>query len=89
MLRSVGFGPRSVSVVVLSEAALLLCAGMAIGIACAAVAVAPAWIERGGGQPGGGLILLLLAVAIAGMVASALATRAALRGRLLDALAAE
>ena len=71
---------------VLAEAALLLGAGLGAGAICAALAVAPAWLNRGGTRPGSGLALLLLIVAATGLVSAYLATRAAMSGRLLDAL---
>ena len=66
-----------------------LLAGLAAGAGCALIAVAPAWLARSGSRPGAGLALLLLAVAAAGIVSAAVATRAAVSGRLLEALRAE
>jgi hypothetical protein len=57
---------------------------------CAAIAIAPAAIERGGRLPGaGGAGVLVVAVFAAGLLSSALATRAALRAPLLESLRAE
>jgi hypothetical protein len=53
------------------------------------LAVAPAWFSRGGSRPGIGLLILLLSVAVAGLISSLIAARAALRGRLLESLAVE
>jgi putative ABC transport system permease protein len=89
LLRAVGFDARRVSMVILAEASLLLGTGLVAGVACAALAIAPAWLGRGGGMPGPGLLLLLIAVAAAGLVSSALAVRAALSGAILNALRAE
>ena len=89
LLRAVGYDARRVSIVIVAEAALLLGAGLLAGVACAALAVAPAWLGRGGAAPGKGLLLLLVAVAAAGLLSSFLATRAALRGTLLSALRVE
>ena len=89
LLRAVGYDARRVSIVIVAEAALLLGAGLIAGVACAALAVAPAWLGRGGAAPGRGLLLLLIAVAAAGLLSSVLATRAALRGTLLSALRVE
>jgi len=89
LLRAVGYGARHVSTVIVAEAALLVGAGLLTGTACAVLAVAPAWFSRGGSRPGIGLAILLVSVAIAGMMSSAIAARAALRGRLLDGLSAE
>jgi putative ABC transport system permease protein len=89
LLRAFGYDARSISVMVMAEATLLLAAGLAAGACCAAFAIAPAWFERGGTRPGTGLIVLLVAVAVAGIVSSAAATRAALRGNMLEALRTE
>jgi len=89
LLRAVGYGTKHVSTVIVAEASLLVGVGLLAGAGCALVAVAPAWSSRGGGRPGAGLLILLLSVAIAGLLSSLIAARAALRGRLLDGLAAE
>jgi hypothetical protein len=89
LLRAVGYDARRVSIVIVAEAALLLGAGLAVGAGCAALAVAPAWLGRGGSLPGPGLLGLLLAVAAAGLLSSIVATRAALGGNVLEALRAE
>ena len=89
LLRAVGYDARRVSIVIVAEAALLLGAGLAVGAGCAALAVAPAWLGRGGSLPGPGLLGLLLAVAAAGLLSSIVATRAALGGNMLEALRAE
>jgi hypothetical protein len=89
LLRAVGYDRRAVSIVIVGEAALLLGAGLGAGLACAALAIAPAWLGRGGAVPGRGLIVLVLAIVVAGLLASAFASRAALKGRILDGLRAE
>ncbi len=89
LLRAVGFTTGHLSTVIVAEAALVIGVGLLTGAGCAVLAVAPAWLSRGGTRPGIGLLMLLVAVAIAGVVSSLIATRAALRGGLLDALAAE
>jgi putative ABC transport system permease protein len=89
LLRAVGYDARHLSIVIVAEAALLLGVGLAAGAGCAALAVAPAWLGRGGTLPGLGLLGLLIAVAAAGLVSSIIATRAALRGNMLEALRAE
>ncbi len=89
LLRAVGYGAGHVSTVIVAEASLLVGVGLLAGAGCALLAVAPAWFSRGGSRPGIGLLLLLLSVAIAGVMSSLIATRVALRGRMLDALAAE
>jgi putative ABC transport system permease protein len=89
LLRAVGFDARNVSRMILAESAFLLCAGLAAGALCAAIAIAPAWLGRGGAMPGRGLLFLFAAVAVSGVLSSLVATRAALSGRMLDALRAE
>ncbi len=89
LLRAVGFDARNVSRMILAESAFLLSAGLAAGALCAAIAIAPAWLGRGGAMPGRGLLFLFAAVAVSGVLSSLVATRAALSGRMLDALRAE
>jgi len=89
LLRAVGYDTRRMTLMIVAEAAFLLGAGMAAGAGCAAIAIAPASLGRGGSVPGVGLMLLLTAVVLAGVVSSAIATRAALGGRILEALRAE
>jgi hypothetical protein len=89
LLRAVGYDARHVTTMLMAEAGLLLGAGLAAGVVCAAVAIAPAWMERGGSRPGAGLVLLLAAILAAGLTSAVGATRAALRGGLLAALRSE
>jgi hypothetical protein len=89
LLRAVGYNARHVSLMMVAEAALLLVAGLAVGTGCALVAIAPAWIGRGGSAPGAGLGLLLVAILAAGLISAIGASRAALRGRVLEALRSE
>lgn len=89
LLRAVGYDARSISVMIVAEAAFVLAAGLLAGVLCAAVAVMPAWLSRSSTLPGVGLVLLLAGVAVAGLLASIIATRAAIRGNMLVALGAE
>ena len=89
VLRAVGYDRRHISILMMAEAALLLGAGLAAGAGCALVAIAPAWLGRGGSAPGAGLALLLLAIIAAGFGSALFATRAAAGGELLSALRAE
>ena len=90
LLRAVGFDRARVSTMILAETLFLLLAGLIAGAGSAAIAIAPAWLSRGGSTgPGMGLIALLIAVALAGVASSIAATRAALGGRVLDGLRAE
>ena len=90
LLGAVGFGRSRLFVIVIAESAFLLTCGLAAGVVCALVAIAPAAVDRGGRLPtGAGLWLLLFAVFGTGLVSSIVATRAAVQSRLLDALRAE
>jgi ABC-type lipoprotein release transport system permease subunit len=89
LLRAVGFDARNVSRMILAESAFLLGAGLAAGALCAVIAIAPAWLGRGGTMPGSGLLFLFGAVIVSGVLSSLVATRAALGGRMLDALRSE
>jgi ABC-type antimicrobial peptide transport system permease subunit len=89
LLRAVGYRGRDLAGIVLAENLFLLVAGLAVGAACAMVAVAPAVNVQGGHVPLRSLIVLLAMVLAAGMIASFAATTAALRSPLLDALRSE
>jgi ABC-type antimicrobial peptide transport system permease subunit len=90
LLRAVGYDRGRVSTMILAEAMFVLAAGLIAGVGSAAIAIAPAWLGRGAsGGPGVGLIALLGAVAVAGALSSIVATRAAARGGVLDALRSE
>jgi ABC-type antimicrobial peptide transport system permease subunit len=89
LLRAVGYDRRRVTQMILAEAMLLLGAGLGAGTLSAVLAVAPAWLGRSGARPGSTLLILLGGVAVAGVLSSAVAARAALRGDVLQALRAE
>jgi ABC-type antimicrobial peptide transport system permease subunit len=89
LLRAVGFNAGNVSTMILAEAAFLLGAGLLAGVVCATIAIAPAWLGRGGTLPGSGLALLLAGVVVAGLLSSFVATRAALSGEMLGSLRSE
>ena len=89
LLRAVGYDSRDVSLLVLVENGLLLFGGLGAGTVCALVAIAPAWLDRGGSFPFASLGGLLLAVALAGLVSSLAATVVAIRSPLLAALRSE
>jgi ABC-type lipoprotein release transport system permease subunit len=89
LLRAVGYDRVRVTQMILAEAVLLLGAGLAAGVLSAVLAVGPAWAARGAVRPGSTLLALLAGVAIAGIVSSTLAARAALRGNVLAALRTE
>ncbi len=88
LLRAVGYESRHLSVMVLAENAFLLASGLVAGTISAAVAIAPAWLERGGGL-GVSVVWLLLAVSATGLLASIAATIVALRAPLVQTLRAE
>ena len=89
LLRAVGYDSRHLSMMIVAENTFLLAVGLATGTICALLAIAPAWLERGQRLPLTSVGWLLLAVAVAGMGASLLATWTALRAPLLEALRTE
>ena len=89
LLRAVGYDARDVSLMVLVENGLLLFGGLGVGTVSALIAIAPAWIARGGQFPIVSLGGLLLTVAVAGLVSSVAATIVAVRSPLLAALRSE
>jgi putative ABC transport system permease protein len=89
VMRAVGFGERHVTLLVVTESALLVTLGSVTGAACAIVAVTPALVERGDLVPGGGLVPLLAAVVAAGLASSMVAAAAARRFALVASLRAE
>jgi hypothetical protein len=88
LLRAVGYRGRDLVLAILAENALLLVLGIATGAVSAVLAIAPAFLERGGAF-GSGVLVLLLAVLAAGGLGSLAAVRAALRAPLLSGLRAE
>ena len=86
LLVAVGFRRRALQWLVLSEHGALLVLGLAVGIIAALIGVMPALLSPGSEIPYGSLALTLGAVLLNGLVWTWLATRVALRGRLLDAL---
>lgn len=89
LMRAVGYQSSHLSLMVVAENVLLLGCGLLTGVVCAALAVAPAFIARGGKLSAVSLILLLLAVLLTGLAASLLAVMAAVRSPLLASLRAE
>jgi ABC-type antimicrobial peptide transport system permease subunit len=86
LLLAVGFRRRVLQWLVLSEHATLLGLGLAAGVVAAAVGVMPALLSPGTQIPYVSLGLTLAAVLVNGLVWAWLATRFALRGKLLDGL---
>jgi ABC-type antimicrobial peptide transport system permease subunit len=90
LLRAVGYERRDFLWMLLSETGSLLLAGLMVGAACATLAIAPALLDRGGRLPiSASAMLMLIAVAAAGVVATVIAARAATAGALLQSLKSE
>jgi putative ABC transport system permease protein len=89
LLRATGYQPQHLAWLVLAENVLLLGCGLLTGVGCAVIAIAPAFVARGGRLSVISVGLLLLTVWGTGLVASLLAVRAVLRAPLLPALRAE
>ncbi len=89
LLRAVGFTGGEVAQVIVLENVLLLAFGLTVGVVCALLAVAPTLYERGHAPPLLAIAGLLAAVFATGLMASVLATRAALRAPLLESLRSE
>ena len=89
LLRALGYGRGHFFTMVVAENILLLVWGLASGTACALLAIAPSFLDRGGPLPAASLALLLSGVLAIGLTASIGATAAALRSPLLSALRTE
>ncbi|MDY7092417.1 MAG: ABC transporter permease [Acidobacteriota bacterium] len=89
-LRAFGFRRSLLKNLILFETVFLLLLGIALGTVAALVSTFP-YLAGGSGAaiPWGSLTLTLLAVFLTGAVACALATRQALRGKLLEGLKGE
>lgn len=88
LLTAIGYTQKHLSRLVLLENILLLVAGIAIGLGAALLAIAPVLIARGSQASVLSMVLLLAAVLGAGLAATWVATRVAMRLRLLDSLRA-
>jgi len=89
LLRAVGYNRAHLGVMAVAENAFLLSCGLLTGTLCALLAIAPVVAARGGRLPVESLGGLLLAVVVSGLLASLLATAAALRAPLLASLREE
>ncbi len=89
LLRAVGYNRRHFAMMVIAENAFLLFSGLITGTACALLAIAPVFYERGGRLPFVSLGSLLLAVILSGLIASVVATAAVLRSPLIPSLRSE
>lgn len=85
LLAAAGYRIRDLSVMVVAENLGLVAAGLIVGVAAALLSIAPVLIARGGRPPALSMVWLL-AVALAGIVAALVATRAVRRLPLLASL---
>ena len=83
------FGRGAVRWMIVSETTLLISTGLALGVACALVAVQPALAKQGGGVPVALVGAVTAAVLAAGLLSSLIAAGVALRLPLLASLKAE
>jgi ABC-type antimicrobial peptide transport system permease subunit len=90
LMRAVGYERSDLMAVLVAETGSLLIAGLLIGGASAVLAILPAVISRDGYRLGmSHAMLLIAAVAIAGVVTTMVATRVAIHGPLLESLKSE
>jgi len=89
LLRAAGFRRRTLATLVMIENALLLLAGLAVGVLAALVAVLPHVIFRTASIPWESLGVTLALVLAVGLIAGLTAVRAVLRAPLLPALREE
>lgn len=89
LLRAVGYNSKHFTLMVVAENAFLVCCGLMTGTLAAILAIAPAFFSGRGHVSTLSLGLLLLTVLVIGLLASTLATIAALRSPLLPALRSE
>lgn len=88
-MRAFGWRRSTLAWMVAAENAFLLAVGLAVGTASGLAAVTPHLAVGGTGLPWASLLATLAAVAVTGMLASAVAVAGALRVPLLPALKAE
>ena len=86
LLRASGYRRVHLVQMVVAESVLLLLCGLVLGFGSAAVAIAPAWIDRAQPPPVLPTLGLLLAVFVTGLLSTLMATRAVARAPLLEAL---
>ena len=89
LLQAVGYRSRDLAWMVVAENALLVAAGAGTGTLCALLAIAPAFLSRGGQLSVVSLGVLLAGVVTTGMAASLAAVAAVVRAPLLSVLRAE
>jgi hypothetical protein len=86
VLQATGYRRGHLVQMVMAESLFLLACGLVLGVACAAVAIAPAYIERAQPFPVLSTVGLLGAVLAAGLLSTIMATRAVTRLPVLEAL---
>jgi putative ABC transport system permease protein len=88
LLSAAGYRMRDLSTMVVAENLGLVAVGLGVGVVAALISIAPVLIARGGRLPALSMVWLL-AVALAGVVAALVATRAVKRLPLLASLRSE
>jgi hypothetical protein len=87
LLGAVGYRRSHFLAMVVAENALLIGSGLVAGTVSALLAIGPAAMERGSRLPvTSGGVLLIVGVILTGLLSSVIATRAAVRGSLLQSL---
>lgn len=89
LMQALGFSRRALASIVLVENAVLILAGLGIGVAAALVAITPRIVDDPSAIAWGALVLLALGIPVLGIGAAALVLSAALRAPLLHALRRE
>ena len=89
LMQAVGFTRDSLAKMVLAEHWFLHAVGVILGVAAAAIAVAPKLFSRTSDLPLGLLIGMNLAILVGGIAFCWIAARVVVRGKLMDALRSE
>jgi hypothetical protein len=89
LLKAVGYRQAHLAIMVIAENGVMLVSGLVIGTLCAALAIAPAFLSRGGEFPFVSFVLMLTIVVLVGTLAALGATLLSLRSPLLPALRSE
>jgi putative ABC transport system permease protein len=89
LLSAVGYRRSHLALMILAENALVLVAGLAIGAACALVAIAPAIASRGGHMAAASMAGWLVVILVTGLATALLATVLMIRLPLIPALRSE
>jgi ABC-type antimicrobial peptide transport system permease subunit len=89
LLAAVGYRTSNLAAMILAENVLILAGGLAIGTACAVVAIIPAILSRGGHVAAGSMTEMLAAILAVGLAAVSAATWLMVRKPLVGSLRAE